>query len=284
MRKLDRIIINTALVAKLRVQIIFDLYRGEAMKVAFLQFDVSKVVKENIDKTESMLKNIAASIVVLPELAFCGYLFDDKEELFKVAETVPHGHICSEMIRLSKEYDCALVFGMAEKEEGLIFNTAVVVNQGEYIGKYRKIHLTNYEKEMFCSGNSNNVFEVQGIKIGVQICFDLWFPEMSREQMLNGAQLLCVLANFGGETTYDISRIRAIENLTPLVLSNRVGFEKSERMDARFLGKSTIIRHDGKRLAPGEANDETYAVEEIEPNEKSNIMCKDFIKEISFHK
>lgn len=124
------------------------------------------------------------------------------------------------MIILSKEYSCTIVFGLAEKENGKIYNTAVIVSKGKYIGKYRKIHLTDFEKKLFDRGTENLVFEVAGIKIGVQICFDLWFPEVSREQLRMGADILCVLANFGGETTYHISKIRALENLTPLILCN----------------------------------------------------------------
>lgn len=108
----------------------------------------------------------------------------------------------------------------------------------------------NSEKRLFDEGDENCIFDVDGIRIGVQICFDLWFPEISREQLLMGADLFCVLANFGGENAFHIAKTRAVENLTSLVLCNRVGCESMPDMDARFLEKSTILMPQGKETVP----------------------------------
>ncbi|WP_297278577.1 carbon-nitrogen hydrolase family protein [uncultured Brachyspira sp.] len=119
-------------------------------------------------------------------------------------------------------------------------------------GVYRKIHLSDFEKNFFNSGdinNSNLVFNLNNTCISVQICFDLWFNEISRAQILNGSNIICVLANFGSNTTFEIARIRAIENLTPLVLCNRIGIEKNSIMEASFIGKSFICDEKGNYLA-----------------------------------
>lgn len=135
-----------------------------------------------------------------------------------------------------------------------------------------------------CLTEELKIFEVNGIKIGVQICFDLWFPEISREQLRLGADIFCALANFGGETTYHIAKIRAIENLTPLVLCNRIGKESIPDMEAEFLGKSTILDSSGQRLCIAPKEEEFFDCYEIDlPQKRANVICNDFSREISFH-
>ena len=115
-----------------------------------------------------------------------------------------------------------------------------------------KIHLSDFEKNFFDSGDINNadlIFNINGVNISVQICFDLWFTEISRKQILNGSNLICVLGNFGSSTTFEIARIRAIENLTPIVLCNRIGIEKNSIMEADFIGKSFICDEKGNFLS-----------------------------------
>lgn len=165
-----------------------------------------------------------------------------------------------------------------------ILYTAVIVSKGRYIGKYRKIYLSDFEKKIFDRGNENLVFEVEGIKIGIQICFDLWFPEVSREQLRMGADLLCVLANFGGDTTYHISKIRAIENLAPLALCNRIGVESIPEMDAEFLGKSTVISASGQRVYIAPEKHEDFGLCDIDiAKNRSNVICSNFDSKIAFH-
>ncbi len=144
--------------------------------------------------------------------------------------------------------------------------------------------MSDYEKKFFRRGEENGVFDVGGIQIGVQICFDLWFPEISREQIRKGADLLCVIGNFGGETTYHISKIRAIENVTPLVLCNRVGHEETATMDADFLGKSTMVDASGSRICVAPEKEECFLLADMELcRKRSNVICSDFDAEIAFH-
>lgn len=254
------------------------------MRLGYIQYDVKHNLVENFEMIEYYLDKTDFEIVVLPELCVCGYLFENKEDLRTVAETVPNGITINKMKELSLEYNCAIIFGMAELEGEKIFNTAVCVDKGVYVGKYRKIHLSDFEKKLFDRGNSNEVFDVFGIKIGVQICFDLWFPEISREQVRKGANFLCVLANFGGETSYDIAKTRAIENLTPLVLCNRIGVEQLPNMDANFLGKSTVFDSTGTKIIGGDSGIETAESCEVEiNNDMSNIICDNFSLEIERH-
>lgn len=254
------------------------------MKIGYLQYDVAHNTQKNINIIKRYLEQNKCDIFVLPELSLCGYLFKNREALLSQAENVPYGPLTQTMIALSKEYCCTIIFGLAEKDNDKIYNTAVIVNKGFYVGKYRKIHLSDYEKSLFQRGNHNAVFALDGVKIGVQICFDLWFPEVSREQIRMGADILFVLANFGGETTYHISKIRAIENLTPLVLCNRIGVESIPDMDAYFLGKSCVIDASGQKLCSSPARIESFGSCILDiPGKRSNVICSDFDSEISLH-
>lgn len=254
------------------------------MKLGFLQYDVVRDAERNIALLKKYLERERCDLLLLPELSLCGYLFKSREEIVSCAENVPCGPSTQKVMALSKQYNCTIIFGLAEKEDGRVFNTAVVVSRGSYIGKYRKIHLTDFEKKFFDRGAQNTVFAVEGTKIGVQICFDAWFPEISREQIRMGAKLLCVPANFGGETTCHIAQIRAVENVTPLVLCNRTGNESVPGMDASFLGKSSIINASGETVCAAPANTETFGSCSISPAEKrANIICSDFDAEMAFH-
>lgn len=254
------------------------------MKTGFIQYHVQHDREQNFEIIQRYLSQKSYELVVLPELALCGYLFENQEALKQAAERVPEGESVRRMAELSQKYQCAVVFGMAEMDSGKLYNTAVVVDRGRYVGKYRKLHLSDFEKKYFDRGDSNGVFEVNGMKIGVQICFDLWFPEVSREQIRQGAELLCVLANFGGETTWKISKIRAIENLTPLILCNRVGQETIPGMDAVFLGNSTVIDAQGNSLLAEKQGEEWAACCEMEKRGRmANVICGDFLEEMKIH-
>lgn len=254
------------------------------MNIGYIQFDVQHDKNKNFAIIEKRLARMDCDLVVLPELSLCGYLFSDKEKLMRFAEPVPSGPSTERMLTMSRENHCAIIFGQAEAAEDGIYNTAVVVKDGQYIGKYRKVHLSDFEKKLFEPGHCNPVFDMGTYKIGVQICFDLWFPEISREQIKQGAQILCALANFGGETTGKIAQIRAIENLTPLVLCNRVGTERLPGIDAYFLGQSRILNRNGECVGLSEKDIDVTETREIEVGMKhANIICRDFDAEINIH-
>lgn len=254
------------------------------MKAGYIQYDVKRDPDENMKTIESFLKSGDFELAVLPELCLNGYLFESREALMETAEEVPSGRSVVKMAELSEKYRCAIIFGMAEMENDRIYNTAVMVKCGKYVGKYRKIHLSDFEKRFFDRGKENGVFRTDGVKIGVQICFDLWFPEISREQVRGGADILCALANFGGEQTYEIAKIRAMENLTPLVMCNRTGSERAGDIDADFLGKSSVIDRDGNRISVAKSGKNLASCCELPVGaKKSNVICRDFEEEMAAH-
>lgn len=247
------------------------------MKIGILQIDISKDINENIAKISKMILDNNADIFLLPELSDRGYLYSNREEIFSITTELEKNLLINKLKNITLENKKSVIVGVAEKDGDKIYNSAIVIDKGNLIGTYRKIHLTDFEKNFFEAGKENKVFEIQGVSIGLQICFDVWFPEISREQIDLGVDLIFVLGNFGGITTYEICKIRAIENLTPIILCNRVGKEKNNNLSATFLGNSTIYNYDGTQLIFPLKEKEIYLEFDVQEFRKnSNIMCKDF--------
>ncbi len=87
-----------------------------------------------------------------------------------------------------------LVFGVSEKKSGKLFNSAVVVNKGEVVGVYRKTHLIDPNEMFYTPGNEYPIFEVNGLKYGINICYDGQFPDAAKAVADQGARLLLLPA------------------------------------------------------------------------------------------
>ena len=218
------------------------------MKIGFCQYDVAyKDIERNMKTIESMLKDVTADIVVLPELALTGYYFKDKSTLARLCEEKHMTPMIERLRSIASKKDIAIVIGLGEVQDDSLYNTAYLIDHTGVIGKHRKIHLTDIES-IFTAGETIDVFEVKGVKIGLSICFDTWFPEMFRSLASKGADLVMVPANFGGSWTLDVLKVRALENSIPVVLSNRIGKEMIEDSVEYFRGESMVVDGFGNPL------------------------------------
>ena len=252
------------------------------MKVGFYQFDVGRSLDENAAKIDRVLSRERCDLLLLPELCSCGYLFESREALAAAAEPVPDGEAARTFLALSEKHRCALIAGLPERCGKRIYNSAMAAENGKFVGCCRKTHLSDLEKRFFDPGDGPGVFSLCGRTVGVQICFDLWFPEICRAERAAGAELFCVLANFGSKPTSLISRVRAMENLVPLLLCNRVGSEHLGGIDADFVGLSSLTGWDGTRLIPEQPAEERFCTAEIQlPPPAGNVICSDFSAEIA---
>ena len=143
------------------------------MKVSFIQFDVKKDKKENLKKVEEYTKTNDANLIVLPELSSSWYLFENREELLKVSESIndieyanktnKKSIFINSILEISKKYSKAIIAGFAESFKDKIYNSALIAENGIFKGVYRKVHLSDFEKKFFYAGDikeSYNVFEV----------------------------------------------------------------------------------------------------------------------------
>ena len=219
------------------------------VRAGLYQFDCRfGQIEENTIAVENALRGEAFDLLVLPELFTTGYFFAGPEEALQLSEPIPDGPTTQFLARLAKGHQAYIVAGLAETGRDRAYNSAVVVGPNGYMGHHRKIHLTGLETGIFAPGNRGSVFSLGGIRVGLAICYDLWFPELTRQYLRMDVQLICHPANFGGSMTLDVARARAVENVSAVITANRIGVEEGPEGKESFRGESRIIAPSGDIL------------------------------------
>lgn len=237
------------------------------MKVGFLQTSpIFGKKDENIDNAILAIKQLDADLVVLPELFNTGYQFTSKEETLALAETVPDGETIRTLINLSKEKHLYMVAGLAERENGYCYNSAVLVGPHGFIGCYRKLHLFYHEKQWFEPGNMElNVYNIGPVRAGIMICFDWFFPEVARCLAVKGADIICHPANLVLPYCPQAMITRCLENGVFAITANRIGTEKRSEETLTFIGMSQIVGTKGEIFYRASSDRDEAIVVEINP-------------------
>lgn len=197
---------------------------------------------------------VGADLVVLPELAATGAAFADAAEATERSEPVT-GPTVSALRELSERHGCVLVAGFCEASgEDRPYNSAVLIDRGDLLACYRKTHLWDREKLLFTPGaETPPVFDTSAGRIGVVICYDLEFPEVTRRVAAQGAQIVAAPANWpllpkpDGERPIEIAKAQAAaaQNKIFIAVADRCGTDRGER----FTGGSVICDLSGYPLA-----------------------------------
>jgi predicted amidohydrolase len=224
-------------------------------------------VEENLVKMGEFIRRIATEqpvdLIVFPELAVTGY--EAGPRFPQLAQLVP-GPVVNLLGQRAADYGVHVAFGMVTKEkvESIIYNAAVMIGpDGEVLGEYNKIHLRGEERLAFRPGYRIKAVEAEFGTVGMMIGWDLSFPEVARSLVLDGAEVLAVLASWEQAlqpawTTY--LRARALENAAFVAAANRVGEEPSYV----FFGQSSIVGPQGKVRAVVDEPIEGYAVARVD--------------------
>jgi N-carbamoylputrescine amidase len=253
------------------------------VKVGLVQTSCERDKENNIKRTIEDILTAAkkgANIICLEEL-FSSLYFCDVEDYdnFNLAESIP-GPTTKRFQALAKEEGVVIIASMFEKKaQGLYFNTTAVIDaDGEYLGKYRKMHIPDdpgyYEKFYFTPGDLGyKVFETKYGKIGVLICWDQWYPEASRITALMGAEILFYPTAIGWALNQDektnieqynawqtIQRSHAVANGVHTVSVNRTGIEGG----MQFWGGSFVSNPFGSILYQAPHFDEKIHVIELD--------------------
>ncbi|MBL7006090.1 MAG: hypothetical protein ISR78_03290 [Spirochaetia bacterium] len=247
------------------------------MKIGYFQFNpFYHNITKNYEYISSHVSRISADLIVLPELALSGYLFNSDQEVQACAETIP-GPSSDKFMTLAKKNQTAYIYGCIEKADpytastdgkAACYNSSVYINPQGEMKIYRKAHLFNREKIYFKQGNDPFfVFDFQGTTIGMLICFDHMFPEAARTLALLGAQIIChpanlVLAGYAQATTL----ARSIENQIFWILANRIGTEDCGSVTCTYTGGSQITAPDGSVLISSSRELEELQVVDIDPS------------------
>ena len=208
--------------------------------------DVEGNVRKIIEAARKARDELGADLVACPELSLIGYPPDDLLLRSAVPRLIEQG-----VNRLLDEVKgITLVFGLPEYEHNQIYNAAYVIRDGHIITRYRKQQLPNYgvfdERRHFKRGHDACVFEVNGRKIGLTICEDIWFPEPAAQARAVGAELILNInaSPFNIGKSYERRRaldLRVAENRLPVIYVNCVGGQD----DIVFDGDSCAINADG---------------------------------------
>jgi len=152
---------------------------------------ILRLIDEASDKATE--KGMPLNLVVLPELSTTGIIFE-RREAEKWSEEIP-GSITNMFIQKAREKNIFIVLGMAEKQAGKLFNSSVLTGPGGVKGKYRKVHLSPYDKKWAEAGeNDFPTFNLPFCRIGMLLGYDLLFPEAAECLAKWGTDLLCVPA------------------------------------------------------------------------------------------
>jgi len=235
-------------------------------KVGFYQFAPEfGAVSANLSKVVTALSGADADIIVLPELAFTGYYFQNRDELTALAEDPKTSATVSTLIQLCRENDFHLVTGFAEKSGEKIFNSALLINGEGIIQTYRKIHLFNTESEYFDPGDLPlQVCEIDGINVGLMVCYDWAFPEVARTLALQGADLICHPSNLVLPWCQQAMLTRCMENGLFAITANRTGPDIRPRGTLNFTGQSQITAPKGKLIHQASATEEALFITTID--------------------
>ncbi len=237
------------------------------MKAGYLQFRPAfGEVEANVAAMKRLITTVDADLLVLPELATTGYTFTAVEELAHIAEPFESSPSLDALQKLAHERSCALVTGFAEQCDGKLYNScALLYPDGDRV-LYRKIHLFGAENTFFTPGNIPfSVHDYHGVKLGMMICFDWFFPESMRVLSLKGAQIICHPVNFVLPWGPKSMTVRSLENHVFSITSNRFGTETRGDYSFTFIGASQVVSPRGEVLAGAPAEGDHVAVVEIDP-------------------
>jgi N-carbamoylputrescine amidase len=269
---------------------------ADKFTVGLVQMKCTTNKEENLTRATEKIREAAkrgAQVISLHEL-FAGEYFCRTEDaaLFDLAEPVP-GPTTERLAKVAKELKVAFVVSVFERRAaGVYHNTCAVLDaDGSYLGKYRKMHIPDdplyYEKFYFTPGDLGFLnFDTKYARVGVQICWDQWYPEGSRLTAMKGAQVIFYPTSIGwhaqekaevGAAQLDswktIQRAHAVANGIYVAVVNRVGYEgKPEKGDAglEFWGNSFVADPSGQVMAEAAQDKEEILVVECDPGKSED--------------
>jgi len=238
------------------------------VKIALVQF--KPVFGDRDGNTERLIRLCGenpADLYVLPELAYTGYQFVSAEETRSLADDLASPRIKA-FRDTARELDAAIVFGFPEISGASVYNASLAVLPDGRSYLYRKTHLFYKETLYFSPGDTGFfVFEFQGARIGLAICFDWFFPESFRTLALKGADIVAHCSNLVMPYCQKADFAAAVQNRIFIATVNRVGSERREDETLAFTGESVLVSPTGESLLHGPKDGEKVLVADINPED-----------------
>lgn len=224
-------------------------------------------------------------LIVFPELSMCGYPIRDEPdigwatpatevelgELAEAAEPLDTSRAVGLLSELAAERRCAIVFGMAEEADGVVYDTVVLVDAAGAVTSYRKVHLTDDERRIFAPGDRAVVAQaligadVTPTPVGLSSCYDKQFPLLYQDQRDLGARLSIISSAWSSSRTGPrrggrrddvlamqselFDRARAAETGMVVVSTNYIGAKRPGSL-AAFCGGARVVDPFGRGYSP----------------------------------
>ena len=236
------------------------------MKVGVVQFEpVFGDVERNVSRAVERVRDGEADLLVLPELALSGYVFQSRDEAMSLSQRVD-GEAFDRLGSVAREVGTTVVIGFAERDGDRLYNSSMLLGPGGERAVYRKVQLFCDEKSIFEAGDRvPDVVEIGGVRLGMMICFDWIFPEVARTLALKGADILCHCTNLVLPYCQDAMVTRCLENRVFALTSNRIGTEARAGSSYTFTGRSQVVGPRGDVMVRARADTEETLVVEIDP-------------------
>ncbi|MDP9269631.1 MAG: carbon-nitrogen hydrolase family protein [Chloroflexota bacterium] len=240
------------------------------VRVAACQIDPQLgEVDRNLERIERALVDASragAALAVLPEAAVTGYAYSSLDEALPVARRATRV-APDRLSELARDHSMSIICGSLEPEGDKIYNVAYILAADGRRFQYRKTHLPFLGIDRFATPGPDapQVYELDGLRVGVLVCYDLRFPEAARICGLDGADLIALPTNWpiGVEFHPELfAPARAAENHCYLLACDRVGTERG----TTFLGRSILVDYDGRRLATADDVNEEVLIGEVDPD------------------
>ena len=267
------------------------------LKIGILQQHNVASRKVNMTRLAEGIVDLArrgAQLIVLQELHNSLYFCQTESvDNFELAEPIP-GPSTNFFGEIAKQLGVVIVTSLFERRApGLYHNTAVVIEKdGSIAGKYRKMHIPDdpayYEKFYFTPGDLGfQPIQTSVGRLGVQVCWDQWYPEGARLMALAGAEILIYPTAIGYESTdtpeeqqrqrtawTTVQRGHAVANGLPVVAVNRVGYEpdpSGQTNGIQFWGSSFVAGPQGELLYQASTNEEESVIVAIDMERSENV-------------
>lgn len=227
----------------------------KSLKISAIQMN-AKIgdKKANFDKVSALIERDidTTDVIILPEVWTCGWaprVFQDSAEDLNDSDTIKF------LSRIAKEHNCWIIGGsFITKKDGHFYNTCPVINRdGKLVTTYSKNHLFSYygcdEGKFVDTGKSPVMVNIDGIKVGLTICYDIRFPEIYRAYRKAGADLFVNCAAWGLSKPIPwecMTRSRAVEEQTYMVALTQSGFIENDEWN---IGHSRIIDYKGETIS-----------------------------------
>ena len=224
--------------------------------------------QNNLDRMIPLIrqaKKQGTNLICFPELNVNGY--STRTPIKESAEPIP-GPISRRLQQIAQEFEIVILAGMVEKDKtGRIFASHLVVTQGEISGIFRKVHIAPPEIGIFSAGNSVPLFGVDGVKVGIQLCYDAHFPELSTRMAVDGADIIFMPhASPRGTPPEKLTSwlrhltARAFDNGVFIVACNQNG---DNQKGLQFPGVAVVIDPSGEIIKKNDSGEDGIVVADL---------------------